>query len=64
MNKPLLRITECAETLGLSRTKVYELVTSGDLRALHIGRAVRIEVSEVERFVAKLQAEQADESHE
>lgn len=64
MSKTLLRIPECMETLGLGRSKVYELVTSGELRAIRIGRAVRIPASEVERFVAKLQAEQVEEPHE
>ena len=56
----LLRIVDCAEKLGLGRTKIYELIALGELRAVHIGRAVRIPASEVERFVEKLQAEQCD----
>ena len=59
----LLRIVDCEQRLGLGRTKIYELIALGDLRAVHIGRAVRIPASEVERFVAKLQAEQIDEPH-
>ncbi len=56
----LLRIVDCEQRLGLGRTKIYELIALGELRAVHIGRAVRIPVSEVERFVEKLQAEQSD----
>ncbi len=64
MDKTLLRISECQTALGLGRSKVYELVTSGELRAIHIGRAVRIPASEVARFVERLQADQSDEFHE
>ena len=60
----LLRIRDCEHRLGLGRTKIYELIALGELRAVHIGRAVRIPVSEVERFVAQLQADQGDEAHE
>ena len=55
INKTLLRIPECAEALGLGRSKIYALVTSGELRAIHIGRAIRIPSGEIVRFVAKLQ---------
>ena len=60
----LLRIRDCVDRLGLGRTKIYELIALGDLRAVHIGRAVRLPASEVDRFIAKLQADQVDESHE
>ena len=56
----LLRIVDCEQRLGLGRTKIYELIALGDLRAVHIGRAVRIPSGEIVRFVEKLQAEQAD----
>ena len=36
----------------LSRTTVYQLIGSGELRAIHVGRAVRVPESEIERFVA------------
>ena len=56
----LLRINDCELRLGLGRTKIYELIALGELKAVHIGRAVRIPTSEVERFVEKLQADQSD----
>ena len=59
-NKTLLRIADCETRLGLGRTKIYELIASGELRAVHIGRAVRIPAVEIERFVETLQAEQCD----
>lgn len=41
-NKLLFRVGEAAEALSLGRTKVYQLVASGQLRSVHVGRSVRI----------------------
>jgi excisionase family DNA binding protein len=38
----LVTIPEAATLLSLSRSKTYQLVTSGDLPAVHIGRSARI----------------------
>lgn len=38
----LLRVGEVAELLSISRTKVYELVASGQIPSLHLGRSRRI----------------------
>ena len=38
----LLRIHEVAETLGIGRTNIYELIATGVLPTLRVGRAVRI----------------------
>lgn len=38
----LLRISEVAEALRTSRTKVYELVASGQIPSLHVGRLRRV----------------------
>ncbi len=37
----LLRIPEAAETLGIGRTKIYELIATGELPTIRVGRAVR-----------------------
>jgi excisionase family DNA binding protein len=47
----LLRVDEAAERLGLGRTKTYELVRSGVLPSLRLGRAVRIPVAALEAWV-------------
>ena len=62
--KKLLTISETAERLSLGITKTYELIRMGRLNSVRIGRAVRIPTAELESFVAKLQADQSDESHE
>jgi excisionase family DNA binding protein len=57
MDKLLLRVDEAAELIGLGRTKTYELVASGQLPAVHIGKAVRVATSAIEEFVRRLQAD-------
>jgi excisionase family DNA binding protein len=52
----LLTVPEAAARLSLGRSKVYELLTRGELQAVRIGRAVRIPVAELEHFVARLAA--------
>jgi len=56
-NKLLLSIPECADRLSLGRSKLYELLSRGDIRAVRIGRAVRIPATEIERYAASLAAE-------
>ena len=47
----LLRIPEVAETLGIGRTKIYELIATGELPTIRVGRAVRISVSTLQKWV-------------
>lgn len=56
--KMLYRPEEAARVLSISRAKVYELISSGALRVVHIGRSARVPRGELERFVARLMAEQ------
>ncbi len=47
----LLRIPEVAETLGIGRTKIYELIATGELPTIRVGRAVRISVSTLQKWI-------------
>ena len=47
----LLTIFEAADYLALSRGAVYNLLRSGELGSIHIGRARRIPMGELRRFV-------------
>lgn len=47
----LLRIPEAAEQLGIGRTKIYEMISKGELPAIRIGRAVRISASALRKWV-------------
>lgn len=44
-------IEEVVQILGIGRTTVYELIKTGDLHPIHIGRCCRINDEELVRFV-------------
>jgi len=52
----LLTIPEAGRLLGLGRTTMYELIGAGEIEVVHIGRAARIPVESVERFVVRLRS--------
>jgi excisionase family DNA binding protein len=54
MEQALLTIQEAAEILSLGRSKVYELVSTGRLPSVSIGRARRVPVEAITEFVAGL----------
>ena len=43
----LLRVGEAAECLGISRSKCYELIASGDLPSIKLGQSVRIPLKDL-----------------
>lgn len=52
MGEPiLLRATEVAAALGVGRATAYELMASGELPTVRIGRAVRVPRAALERWV-------------
>jgi len=59
MKKLLLTPEETAETLGVGRPKVYELLRSGRLRSVKIGKSRRVPMDAVEAFIAELLSEDA-----
>ena len=54
MNPVLLTVEDAAHALALGRTKVYELVESGALRSVKIGRSRRIPAQALHEFVASI----------
>ena len=52
----LLTIRQVQKALKLSRSMVYLLIRRGELRAIHIGKAVRVKQSEIRRFVQACEA--------
>jgi excisionase family DNA binding protein len=57
MEKLLLTIPEVAESVGLGRSKVYELVAAGTIESVSIGRSRRVPRDAVVRFVTRLRDE-------
>jgi excisionase family DNA binding protein len=53
----LLKVNEAAKLLQIGRDRIYELVASGRLPALHFGRTIRIPRDALARFI---EAECAD----
>ncbi|MBV9280674.1 MAG: helix-turn-helix domain-containing protein [Chloroflexi bacterium] len=51
MEKALLTIQEAGKMLSISRSQVYRLIANRELEVIHIGRAVRVPVGEIERWV-------------
>ena len=51
MDKLLLRPIEAAEAIGLGRSKVYELLASGELPSIRIGGSVRIPVDALRKWI-------------
>lgn len=47
----LLRIEECQRVLALGRSKTYELVASGELPSIRIGRSVRVPAEALRRWI-------------
>lgn len=49
----LVSIRDTCDTLRCGRTKIYELIRSGDLEVVRLGkRSTRIRASSLERFIA------------
>jgi excisionase family DNA binding protein len=55
MDKLLLTPVEAATVLGVGRSKVYQLLKSGQLTSVRIGRSRRVPAEAVQEFVAGLQ---------
>lgn len=53
VRKSFYRISELAEILNLGRTATYQLVRSGKIPTIRIGRAIRIPVEALERWIAE-----------
>jgi excisionase family DNA binding protein len=51
-----LRPKEAASHLGISRAKLYELITSGELESITIGRSRRVPLGALADYVSKRRA--------
>lgn len=50
--KPItVRILDACHMTGIGRSKLYELIESGDIAIIKVGRITLIRVSELEAFV-------------
>ena len=56
MDKLLLTPTEAANALGIGRSKVYELMQTGQLQSVHIGACRRVPAEALTAFLERLRA--------
>jgi excisionase family DNA binding protein len=52
-NRLLLKADEVAAELGMGRSKIYELMASGAIPVVRIGRAVRVPRAALEAWIAR-----------
>lgn len=50
-DKLLLRVSEAAERCSIGRSTAYELLASGQLPSVRVGRAVRVPVRALEAWI-------------
>jgi excisionase family DNA binding protein len=60
MDRLLLRPTEAAEVIGLGRSKIYELLATGELPSIRIGSSVRVPVDALRAWIDKQLAHRAE----
>lgn len=51
LDRLTLRVDEAAAALGISRSKTYALIGSGDLPSLHLGASIRVPVDELRQLI-------------
>ena len=49
----LLSVVEAAQRLGIGRTLMYELLTSGQVESVHVGRLHKVPTDSLEAFIAQ-----------
>ena len=54
MERLLFTVDEVATALGMGRTKVFELIKTGELESVRIGQSRRIPADALTAFMARL----------
>ncbi len=57
VTKLALRVNEFAESIGVSRSKAYELISSGEVPHIRLGGSVRIPVDALREWLAQKTAD-------
>ena len=48
-----VRINDAARMIGIGRTKLYELISTGELEAVKIGKATRVTTASIHELVSR-----------
>jgi excisionase family DNA binding protein len=59
MEKLLYRIPEAVEVLAIGRSRFYELMNSGEIQTIRIGKSVRVTADALRQYVEKQVSEQS-----
>lgn len=59
LERLMLRPGEAAEAIGVGRSKVYELLASGELPSIRVGSSIRVPVVELRAWIARQLGEAA-----
>ncbi len=51
-----VRVNDAARMIGIGRTKLYELISSGELETVKIGKATRITTASLHRLIERHRA--------
>ena len=51
-----VRVNDAARMIGVGRTKLYELISSGEVETIKIGKAKRITTASLHRLVERHRA--------
>ena len=51
-----VRVNDAARMIGVGRTKLYELISSGELEAIKIGKATRVTTASLHKLVERHRA--------
>ena len=62
--EPLFTVKQIEQKLGLGHTKIYELLRTGELPSIKIGRSRRVTSEGVKDFIARKVKEQSSRSGE
>lgn len=60
MDRLLLRPIEAAEAIGVGRSKVYELLASGELPSIRVGASVRVPVDALRAWIERKTSERTE----
>ncbi len=60
MERLLLRPAEAAEAIGIGRSKIYELLASGELPSVRIGCSVRVPLDALRVWIARQVTERTE----
>jgi excisionase family DNA binding protein len=61
MEPLLIRAEEAAKLLGLGRSKVFQMIATGELPVIRMGRSVRVPKAELVRWIESRTARTSDQ---